>query len=124
MLTLRSLLDTRLVPKHFSQHYLKFSVYSVLSALDKPLLPIIMKSTFSPFATLTIPSGVDPIPNVNRIFTPSVLAASILLFNIDSLPAFKYFKICVLALSSAAFSFMYFRIESDCNSLRSIMWSN
>lgn len=97
------------------------TLFCSLPSLDKPLLPIIMKSTLSLLATLTIPSAVDPIPNVNRILIRSFLAVSILFFNIDSLPALRYLKICVLAFPSAAFSLMYFRIESDCNSLRSIM---
>jgi hypothetical protein len=45
-------------------------VFGLLSSIDKPLLPIMMKSTFSILATFTMPSGVDPITSVERTLTP------------------------------------------------------
>jgi hypothetical protein len=48
-------------------------VFGLLSSIDKPLLPIMMKSTFSILATFTMPSGVDPITSVERTLTPCFL---------------------------------------------------
>jgi len=75
------------------------TIFCSVPSLDKPVLPIIMKSTLSLFATLTIPSAVDPIPNVNRILTRSFLAASILFFQHRFTAFFKVSQNLCLGLS-------------------------
>jgi hypothetical protein len=51
------------------------SLFGLLSSIDKLLLPIMMKSTFSVLATFTMPSGVDPITSVERTLTPCFFAS-------------------------------------------------
>lgn len=78
------------------------TIFGSLPSLDKPLLAIILKSTLQLFATLIIPSAVDPIPNENRIFTRSFLAASTC-FSTQITSCFKVSQNLCLDLSQCIF---------------------